>query len=44
MLEEALGGIRKYIVAADANDNQVFIIDLNEKLTPDLYDMDTAAE
>jgi len=41
MLEDALGGIRKYIVAADANDHQVFIIDLNEKLMPDLYDIDT---
>ncbi|NIA17304.1 MAG: hypothetical protein GWO86_03040, partial [Planctomycetes bacterium] len=41
MLEDALGGIRKYIVASDANDKQVFVVDLNEKLTPDLYDMDT---
>ena len=41
MLEEALSGIRKYIVAADTNDTQVFVIDLNEKLVPNLYDMDT---
>lgn len=40
MLEEALGSIRKYIVAAGAGDKQVFVIDLNEKLVPDLYDVD----
>ncbi len=40
MLEEALAGIRKYIVVADANDYQVFQVDLTEKLTPSLYDLD----
>jgi membrane protease subunit HflK len=39
VLENALAGIRKYIVVADANDSQVVIVDLQEKLTPDLYDI-----
>ncbi|MHC4761963.1 MAG: protease modulator HflK [Planctomycetota bacterium] len=39
VLEEALDKIRKYVVVADMNDTQVFIIDLKEKLTPDLYDL-----
>jgi len=38
--EEALKGTRKYVVVADGNDTQVFIIDVTEKLTPSLYDMD----
>jgi regulator of protease activity HflC (stomatin/prohibitin superfamily) len=40
MLEEALEKIRKYVVVADSDDEQVFIIDLKEKLTPSLYDLD----
>jgi regulator of protease activity HflC (stomatin/prohibitin superfamily) len=40
MLEEALEKIRKYVVVADSDDDQVFIIDLKEKLTPSLYDLD----
>jgi regulator of protease activity HflC (stomatin/prohibitin superfamily) len=39
VLEEALKDVRKFIVAADANDFQVFIVDLQEKLTPSLYDI-----
>jgi len=37
-LEETLKNIRKYVVAADPNDHQVMIIDVQEKLTPSLYD------
>jgi membrane protease subunit HflK len=40
MLEEALEKIRKYVVVADSDDEQIFIIDLKEKLTPSLYDLD----
>jgi len=39
VLEEALQGIRKYVVATDAGDTQVTIIDVQETLTPDLYDI-----
>jgi membrane protease subunit HflK len=39
VLEEALEKIRKYIVVADQNDTQVFIIDVKDKLTPDLYNL-----
>ncbi|MHC5059725.1 MAG: SPFH domain-containing protein [Planctomycetota bacterium] len=38
-LEEALKTVRKYVVVAEADDRQVFIIDLQEQLTPSLYDM-----
>jgi regulator of protease activity HflC (stomatin/prohibitin superfamily) len=38
-LEEATKNIRKYVVAADPNDHQVIIIDVQEKLTPSLYDI-----
>ena len=38
-LEEALEPIRKYVVAVDKNDTEVLIIDLQEKLTPSLYDI-----
>jgi regulator of protease activity HflC (stomatin/prohibitin superfamily) len=37
--EQALKNIRKYVIAADPNNKQNFIIDLQEKLTPDLYDI-----
>jgi len=40
VLEEALKDIRKYVVVADGNDTQVFIVDVTEKLTPSIYDMD----
>jgi len=39
MLEEALAKIRKYVVVAEGDDAQVYIIDLQEKLTPSLYDL-----
>ncbi|MBP7050541.1 MAG: hypothetical protein KBE65_05965 [Phycisphaerae bacterium] len=35
-MEEALRGIRKYIMATDPNDRQVIIMDLQEKLDTDL--------
>jgi membrane protease subunit HflK len=38
MLEETLDDIRKYVVVADQNDTQITIIDLQEKLTPSIYD------
>lgn len=40
MLEEALEGIRKFVVVAEENDAEVYIIDLQEKLTPSIYEMD----
>jgi hypothetical protein len=39
MLEESLAKIRKYIVATDS-DNQVTVVDLQEKLMPSLYDIE----
>jgi membrane protease subunit HflK len=39
VLEESLEGIRKYVVVTDPNDTQVFIIDVQEKLTPSLYEL-----
>lgn len=44
MLEETLHNVRKYIVVADKEDAQVFIVDLQEKLTQSLYDMDLGLE
>jgi modulator of FtsH protease HflK len=44
VLEEALQGIRKYVVAADANDTQVTIIDLQQQLTPNLLDVGSLQE
>jgi regulator of protease activity HflC (stomatin/prohibitin superfamily) len=38
MLEKALDGVRKYVVVADQNDTQITIIDLQEKLSPSIYD------
>jgi modulator of FtsH protease HflK len=38
-LEEGLANIRKYVIVADTNDSQVYIVDLQEKLTPSLYEM-----
>jgi len=38
-LEKALPKIRKFVVVADPNDEQVFIVDLQEKLTPSLYEL-----
>lgn len=42
MLEEALVDVRKYVVVADEEDRQVYIVDLKEKLEPSLYDLDLA--
>jgi len=39
MLEEALKETRKYVIVADKDDEEVIILDLQEKLTPDLYDL-----
>jgi regulator of protease activity HflC (stomatin/prohibitin superfamily) len=39
VFEEALKNTRKYVVVADQNDTQVFIIDFKEKLTPSLYEL-----
>jgi len=39
VFEEALKNIRKYVVVADQNDTQVFIVDFKEKLTPSLYEL-----
>jgi len=40
MLEEAMANTRKYVVVADPQDAQVYIVDLQEKLMPSLYDLD----
>ena len=39
VLEETLGNIKKYVVVADPNDTQVFIVDVTEKRIPSLYDL-----
>ncbi|UCC21494.1 MAG: hypothetical protein JSW23_06665 [Planctomycetota bacterium] len=39
VFEEALENIRKYVIVGDPNDYQIFEIDLQEKLTPSLYDL-----
>jgi len=39
VLEEALENIRKYVIVGDPNHYQIFEIDLQEKLTPSLYDL-----
>jgi membrane protease subunit HflK len=38
-LEDVLEKVRKYIVVADKNDTQVYIVNVEEKLTPNLYDV-----
>lgn len=38
-LEEALKDIRKFVIVADQNDTQVTVVDLQEKLSPSLYDL-----
>ena len=43
-LEEGLQDVRKYVVVADKEDAQVYIVDLQEKLTQSLYDMDLGLE
>ena len=44
VLEEALKNIRKYVIVTDQNDTQVTIIDLQDKLSPDLYEMGVIEE
>ena len=44
VLEEALDKIRKYVVVTDQNDTQVTVVDLQDKLTPDLYNMGVIEE
>jgi len=44
MLEQALSEIRKYIVVADQDDTQITIIDLQEKLAPNIYEMGAIEE
>jgi len=44
VFEEAMQGIRKYIVATEPNDTQVTIIDLQQTLTPDLLDIGSLQE
>jgi membrane protease subunit HflK len=44
VLEEALKGIRKYVVAADPNDREVIIVDLQEKLPTNLLDIGALEE
>ncbi|MBN2455094.1 MAG: hypothetical protein JXB29_00930 [Sedimentisphaerales bacterium] len=39
MLEDSLKNIRKFIVAADENNIEVFIVDLQKKLEPSLYEI-----
>lgn len=39
VLEEVLPGIRKYIVVSDPNNSEVVIVDLQDKVTPDLYEI-----
>jgi modulator of FtsH protease HflK len=39
VMEETLRPIRKYVIVADPNDSETFIVDLKEKLTPSLYDI-----
>lgn len=43
-LEEALENVRKYVVVAEEEDAQIYIIDLQEKLKQSLYDMDLGLE
>jgi len=38
--ETSLEKVRKYVVVADPNDMQVFIINLEDKLTPSIYDLE----
>jgi membrane protease subunit HflK len=44
VLEEALAGIRKYVVVADSNDTQVTIVDLQEKPKTDLLGFTSSSQ
>jgi regulator of protease activity HflC (stomatin/prohibitin superfamily) len=39
VLEEALSDIKKYVVVADQNDTQIFIVDVTEKRIPSLFEL-----
>ena len=39
-LENSLAKVRKYVVVSDDADSEVMVIDLQEKLNPDLYDLE----
>ncbi len=39
VFEQALTNTRKYVIVADPEDRQVFIVDVMEQLTPDLYEI-----
>jgi regulator of protease activity HflC (stomatin/prohibitin superfamily) len=43
-LEETLVRVRKYVIVADQNDTETFIVDLQEKLTPSLYELGSSQE
>ena len=43
-LEEILSNIRKYVIVSDDNDSEVMIVDLQEELSPSLYDIDVPEE
>jgi len=40
MLEETLRGIRKYVILTESDDTEIYILDLQEKSAPSLYDME----
>jgi len=42
-LEKGLADARKFVVVVDQNDTEVTIVDLQEKLTPSLYDLSGGA-
>jgi len=44
VLEQALAGIRKFVVASDPNDTQVIILDLQDKLENKLLDLGSLQE
>lgn len=44
VLEEALRGIRKYVVVSDPNNSEVVIVNLEDQLTPNLYDIGALPE
>ena len=41
MLKEALKNIRKYVVVADEDDTEIYIVNLEEKQAPDLYNFES---
>jgi regulator of protease activity HflC (stomatin/prohibitin superfamily) len=39
-LENSLAGVRKYVIVSQDTDSEVIVVDLQEKLNPDLYDIE----